>query len=337
MTYMQRNRDKRANPALLVPGARSVICLGMAYPPPVEAPDSGLHGRLSAFARGSDYHVSVKAKLRELWAYIGQIAPVPPTGRYYVDTGPVLERELAQRAGLGWCGKNTCLISRTTGSYVFLGEIITDLELEYDPPASNRCGSCTRCLDACPTGALVAPHVLDARRCIAYLTIESRDAIPRDLRPLMDNWVFGCDACQQVCPWNHRARGARGVPGEPVSQDTRDLRQVLALDPDGFSQCFRGSPVKRARRSGLLRNAAVALGNSGDRRALPVLVRALEQDPEPLVRSHAAWALGRLGGVEARKALSQARCHEADPVTVAEIQQALAAVQGRPVGPPPTE
>ncbi len=323
MGYLERNTERRIDPRQLLPGARTVVCAGMNYYRETPPKDDPLTGRISCYARGDDYHEVVKERLLQLLDFIRQEADQPVNGKVYVDTGPVLERELAQRAGLGWWGKNTCLIHKRAGSYFFLGEILLDIELDYDQPATDHCGTCTRCLDACPTRAFPEPYVLDARRCISYLTIELKEIIPRQLRQGMGDWVFGCDVCQEVCPWNRRAVPAQ----EPAFQarqgmDLPSLPALLALDKETFAAQFRNNPVKRAKRRGLLRNTAVALGNSGDRRGVPALVRALG-DEEPLVRGHTAWALGKLGGDEARRALEEALHREQDPQVREEIQEAL--------------
>ena len=246
-------------------------------------------------------------------------------GRYYVDTAPVLERELAARAGLGWWGKNTMLINRRVGSYFLLAEVITTVELEYDSPATDHCGSCTRCLDACPTQAFPEPYVLDARRCISYLNIELKTAIPQDLRDGMGDWLLGCDICQDVCPWNRRApvtqeQAFHARPGlDPV-----DLLELITLDRDAFNERFRRNPAKRPKRRGMLRNAAVALGNAGQADVtVPVLAQVLLKEEEPLVRSHVAWALGKLGGRQAREALESAKDVEQDEEVQQEISDAL--------------
>ena len=323
MEYLKRYLDKRADPSKLLPEARSVICLGMNYYQETPAADSSLQGRISCYARGDDYHELIKKRLFTLWDFIREQADGPVEGRVYVDTAPLLERELAQRAGLGWWGKNTCLIDKRAGSFFFLAEIVLDLELDYDQPATDHCGSCTRCLDACPTSAFPEPYILDARRCISYLTIELKGPIPRKLRPHLDNWILGCDICQDICPWNRKAEAA----DEPAFAAREGLKSpslphLLSMDRDAFNEQFRRSPAKRPKRRGLLRNVAVALGNSGDRSAVPALVKALD-DEEPLVRGHVAWALGRLGGQEARLALKEALERETDPEVTEEIQQAL--------------
>ena len=312
------------DPGQVLPGARSVISLGVPYTasaPIRETTDTVPAARIATFAQGLDYHDEIRNRLRALWAYLLQQAP-GARGRYYVDTGPVLERELAQRAGLGWCGKNTCLINKRGGSFFFLAEIITDLALESDPPASSHCGTCRACLDACPTRALIAPNLLDARRCIAYLTIEHRGPIPRDLRPRMGQWIFGCDVCQQVCPWNRHPYAPDPAFHDRHPRD-ESLIELMGLGPEEFNRIFRGTAVKRAKRRGFLRNVAVALGNWGQEPAVPALTRALE-DAEPLIRGHAAWAMGRIGSDRARAALLAARDHEMDADVREEIDWALA-------------
>jgi epoxyqueuosine reductase len=249
--------------------------------------------------------------------------PVP--NRWYTDTGPLLERELAQRAGLGWIGKNTCLIHPGLGSYFLLSEILLGLELEPDEPfTAERCGSCTRCIQACPTGCILPDHTLDARRCISYLTIELKGSIPPELRSKIGGWVFGCDICQQVCPWNRFAIPTSD-PAFTLHADLLgvDLSEELTLTPEAFNTKFRRSPIRRARRRGYMRNIAVVLGNNYDQGAVPALVRALENDREALVRGHAAWALGQLGGEMARHTLENALYSEADPMVLEEIQNAL--------------
>ena len=343
MEYLHRYRDRRRDPRRLVPGARSVLCLGLHYGP--EAPDltGPLDGRLARYARGDDYHDIFKKRLAQLWEWMrlqagretgpqaGRETGGEPMGRYFVDTAPVLERELAARAGLGWRGKNTCLISQQQGSWFLLGEIVSSLELDPSEPAVDRCGTCTRCLDACPTGALPQAYVLDARRCISYLTIELVGAIPDHLRPGVGNWVLGCDICQEVCPWNRRAPPRREpafAPRDGLSPP--HLPHLLSLNRDAFNALFRRHPGKRPKRRGVLRNAAVALGNSGRAEAVPVLARALG-DEEALVRGHAAWGLGQLGGDEAIRALEEAQGREGDAEVRDEIRRALA--RTRPTEP----
>jgi epoxyqueuosine reductase len=246
---------------------------------------------VARYAWGRDYHDVLEPRLRALQADLEAAAP-GTRGRAYVDTGPLLERELAAGAGLGWVGKNTMLIRPALGSFFFIGLVLTTAELAPDPPVADRCGTCTRCLDACPTGAFVDPYVLDARRCIAYLTIEHRGAIPETLRDRLGGLAFGCDVCQDVCPWNRRAP----VTAEAAfaTRDLPALTELLALDDAAYRTRLRGSPLKRARRAGLARNAAVALGNRGDAAAGTALAAAAAADPDPGVREHAGWARHRL-------------------------------------------
>jgi epoxyqueuosine reductase len=329
MGYMSRDVEKRVDPSRVLPEVRSIIVLGINYYTSPSMPEAAPGcGWLSRYAWGQDYHTVLGDKLKALVAFIRELEGTDVQARWYVDTGPILERELAWRAGLGWPGKNANLINRHLGSWLFLGAILLDRELVYDAPATAHCGTCTRCLVACPTGALVAPGVLDARRCISYLTIELRGPIPRELRPLMGTHIFGCDICQAVCPWNRKA---------PVTSDAAflpragfaaiELMPLLRLSEDDFRARFRGSPVTRAKRRGLLRNVAVALGNLRDPRALAAL-EAVLHDTEPLIRRHAAWALGRIGGNRARHILHDVLKTERDADVREEITSALAEVVG---------
>jgi epoxyqueuosine reductase len=267
----------------------------------------------------------LREKLDGLHRWIDKAYGRPVPGKAYVDTGPILERDLAQRAGLGWFGKNSCLINPRLGSFFFLGVLLLDLDLEADDPFQfDRCGTCTRCIDACPTGAIVEPRVVDARRCISYLTIELREEIPRELRPSLGTLVFGCDICQDVCPWNVQfSRDLAALELAPRHENVAaDPRDLIGLSEEAFRERFKGSAVKRAKRRGLVRNAAVALGNRADPGDVPALIRAL-QDPEPLVRGHAAWALGRIATPEAREALAEREAVERDPAVVAEVRFAM--------------
>ncbi len=284
---------KRTDPHVVMPEVRSIVVVGMNYYPGDFLPTSGCKGRVSRYAWGADYHDVMMRMLHQLADRIAAQAGRPVVHRAYVDFGPLMERELAQRAGLGWFGKNTNLIHPTLGSYVFLGELLLDLALEPDAPfAEDRCGSCTACVDACPTGALVAPRVLDARRCISYLTIEHRGAIPETYRPLMGDWVFGCDVCQEVCPWNERFASPADTSILEPMRPTLDLIELLDLDECAFRARFRNTPLWRPRRAGLLRNAAVVLGNLGAPAAIPAL--ECVRFEEPLVAEHAEWALERI-------------------------------------------
>ncbi len=313
-------------PEELLPGVRSILIGAVSYATArkPEPSDGGPRGRVAAYALNNDYHDTVKAKLQILHRALEERLGTPVRARISVDSGPVVDRAVAARAGLGWYGKNTVILTPELGSWVLLGAMLVDVELPCSEPLRKSCGACTRCISACPTGALVAPGVLDSRRCISYLTIELKGPIPADLRPLIGNWVFGCDICQEVCPVN---RGAP-VPDHPEYTARAgwgaepDLVELLGLSDEQFRARFKGSPVKRAKRRGLLRNVAVALGNSGDRSSVPALARALS-DHEPLVRGHAAWALGRLGGEEARSALEEALSDEPDEWVREEIAQGL--------------
>jgi epoxyqueuosine reductase len=296
MAYLPRGAEKRRDSRLPAPGCTSAIVVGMNYGG-TERP-----GPVARYARGDDYHDVMIAQLRELHDWIGRQLDRDVRGKPYVDTGPILERDLARRAGLGWFGKNTNLVNPQLGSFFFLGVLLVELELEADEPfEADRCGSCTRCLDACPTDAFVAPRQLDATRCISYLTIELKGEIPESLRQFIGDRLYGCDVCQDVCPWNVRfahelpESSPYGARAALAGKDARRLaREILATDDDGFRAAFKGSPMKRAKLRGLKRNAAVVLGNVGDACDRPALTRALA-DPEPLVREHAAWALARLG------------------------------------------
>jgi epoxyqueuosine reductase len=268
--------------------------VGMSYAPAAETAPIHGPGKVARYARGADYHDVLRGKLKKLLAWIQ--CEVPGTsGRGVVDTAPLLERDFARRAGLGWFGKNTMLIDKKLGSYFLLGALLLDLELEPDAPfAASHCGTCTACLDACPTEAFVAPGVLDSRRCISYLTIELRGPIPSELREPMGDWVFGCDICQEVCPWNRKAPAGR----EPALQPRPDLEaldivEILNLSEEDFRRRFKGTALYRSKRRGLLRNAAIALGNLGDAAALPALEKA-RTDREPLIREAAEWAIERI-------------------------------------------
>jgi epoxyqueuosine reductase len=299
MAYLetQPGQERRADPLKILPECRSILLLGIRYPDPALIPleasaASGPTGRVAAYAWGQDYHIVLLERLKALVVFVeGQTGHSFPY-RLYTDTGPLLERDLAQRAGLGWIGKNTCLIHPCHGSYFLLAEILFGLDLESDPPfTSDRCGKCTRCIQACPTGCILPDRTLDARRCISYLTIEHKSAIPADLRPLMGNWVFGCDVCQMVCPWNRFAE----TEYEPAFAPTNSLpnvalRSEITLTPQEFNRTYKHSPLQRARQRRYARNLAVALGNSADASALPLLEQAA-QSSDPLLQDHARWAI----------------------------------------------
>ena len=289
MDYLARTRAERQDPARLLPGCRSVVALALAYGP---RDDDAHWCRVSRYARGVDYHGLMRPRLAAVVDALREAGGPAVASRAAVDTSAVLERDLAARAGLGWIGKNTNLIAVGGGSYFFIGVVLTTAVLAADGPATDHCGTCTACLDACPTGAFVRPWVLDARRCLAYLTIEHRGDVPDEWKPAMGDWLFGCDVCQEVCPWNRKAPPAR----EPALAPTAPLPSLTALlemDDAAFRARFRGSAMSRARRAGLARNAALMLGHRGDRAAVPPLRRAL-RDPDPGVRRAAEWALAQL-------------------------------------------
>jgi epoxyqueuosine reductase len=332
MSYLERRLEARLRPATVLPGARSALCVALQYHPLEGEPEPAgdLWPRVARYARGRDYHDVMGERLRGLAARIAAAFP-GTASRPYVDTGPVLERELAARAGLGAVGKNTNLLHRQGGSLFLLGELFLALDLAPDAPVADLCGSCTRCLEACPTGALPEAYRLDSRRCISYWTIEHRGELPAAARELVGDWVFGCDVCQEVCPWNQGSRAAAPAAshpelGLPAARAELDLVALLRLDREGYVARFRGSPMKRAKQEGLQRNAAVAMGNRGDRRYVPALAAALGGAGSPVVRGHAAWALGRLGGEAARQALVDALDGEAEARVRAEIEAALAIV-----------
>jgi epoxyqueuosine reductase len=353
MGWLAERAEERLDPRKVLPGARSVLCVALVYHPLAAAGDGGdpatvpepegdLWPRVARYARGRDYHNLMGKRLRRLARRLSEEWPGAGT-RVAVDTAPVLERELAARAGLGAQGKNTCLLSREAGSWFLLGELLTTLDLAPDDPVADLCGRCTRCLEACPTGALPEPYRLDANRCISYWTIEHRGSVPEPVRPLLGDWVFGCDVCQEVCPWNLRweGRGDRGGrrPAHhpdlalPPRRAELDLAGLLGLDRAGYAERFQGSAMQRARLEGLQRNAALAMGNRGDGAYVPALARCLEGGGEASVRASAAWSLGRIGTAAARSALERAAGREGDPEVGREIAAALGRCRRRP--PPP--
>ena len=289
MAYLERTGPRRADPQQVLPGARSIITLAASYHHPDATP-----GPVARYARCSDYHGLLGKRLRQLADFVNRLGGEGARSLWYVDTGPLLERDFAQRAGLGFIGKHTNLISRQLGNWIFLSEIITTQNLEPDVPEKNRCGSCTRCITACPTAAITAPFQLDARRCISYLTIELKGSIPVELRPAIGSRIYGCDDCLQVCPWNRFAREGQLMKAHARPDLAQpDLVELLSLDEAGFKRRFVGTPMLRTRRRGLLRNVCVALGNVGAQRALPALRKAAT-DPEPLIAEHATWAIEQI-------------------------------------------
>ena len=310
MIWLERNAPKRIDPQRVLNGVRSVICLAASYETSdkwqvtgdkkLPVPDSchpsrvTRHGLIARYARFEDYHDALGGRLKKLTQFIDELGGAETRSLWYVDTGPVLERDFAQRAGLGFVGKHTNLISRRLGNWIFLAEIMTTLELEPDAPEQNHCGKCTRCIAACPTNAIIAPFELDARKCISYLTIELKGSIPVELRPAIGNRIYGCDDCLEVCPWNRFAReGSLMKPHARPGLTAPDLIELLQLDEAGFKSRFAGTPILRTKRRGLLRNVCVALGNTGDASALPAL-EAASRDSEPLIAEHARWAMTRI-------------------------------------------
>lgn len=291
MAWLGRGEEKRCDPAQVLPGVRSVIVVALNYWQG-ERPARAGEGRIARYAWGEDYHELILAKLEQLSGFLSEFG-----GRQkcYVDTGPILERDHAAEAGIGWHGKSTMLIDPRLGTWFFLGEILTTLELAPDPPQPGRCGTCERCLVACPTGAITGPHRLDARRCISYLTIELKGSIPLELRPLIGDRIYGCDDCLDACPWNRFASISHEAAFAAGPATGMRLRDYLALDEAGFRNLFRRSPIKRIKRRGFLRNVCVALGNVGDFSDLPAL-EAAAADPEPLIAEHAIWAIEQVRG-----------------------------------------
>jgi epoxyqueuosine reductase len=358
MAYLARTAETRLHPERFLPWARAVVSVALNYntlrtreatrtsreprvtshsiPGNREAAAGSGRGWISRYAWGADYHDVMEEKLERLLAFVRAETAQDVQGRVFVDAGPVLDREVGARAGIGWLGKNTNLLSMRIGSFFVLGELFLELDLEWDRPVRDRCGHCRLCLDACPTNAFVGPYVLDARKCISYLTIELKGPIPRALRPQMGAHIFGCDICQDVCPYNTKGR----VTGEPAFQPgpglyAPELIPLLRLTDAEFKARFRGSPILRAKRRGFLRNVCVALGNLGFDDAVPALAQALVGDPDALVRAHAAWALGRIGGTQAEGVLGEAAGREADSAVREEIAMALGkfGVAGMPPRP----
>ena len=327
MHYLEKHLSLKTDVRQLLAEARSVISLAMNYytldPPEALAQDPG-RGQISRYAWGDDYHELIRERLLELVTFIKQTAESELKTRVCVDTAPIIEREYAQKAGIGWIGKNTNLIHWRSGSWYFLAEVLVNIVLESDTPElRGSCGTCTRCIEACPTDAIIEPNLLDSRRCISYLTIELKESIPKTLRPEIGNWIFGCDICQEVCPWNSKAVSTTETGFQPRDGNfTPKLLSLVGMTQEEFSRRFKGSPIKRAKRRGFLRNVLVAIGNWGTQRAVPALKDALTDD-EPLVRSHAAWALGRIGGDAAKRTLQKRLTVETEQDVITEIQEAL--------------
>lgn len=325
MSYLERRKEAYEHPRYVMSSVRSVLMLTLNYQTETPPEVTGTEARVSRYAWGTtDYHKVIRKKLKQLSRLIREQYPDCET-RGVVDTAPLLERDFAQLAGLGWIGKNTLLLNKREGSWFFLAGLLLSDELEYDEPQqTSHCGTCTRCLEACPTDAFVEAGTLDARKCISYLTIELRDQpIPAELRPGMQDWMFGCDVCQDVCPWNRKAP----ISGEPAFQPVETFTPVnacelLTLDEAEFQERFQSTPMSRARRAGLLRNAAIVLGNRGDQSAVPALLGVLN-DEEPLIRGAAAWALGRLGAPTTVETLQTRLEIETETDVIEELRQAL--------------
>lgn len=301
MDYLasDRSRARRADPRLILPECKSILVLALPYADPKTVPVkenvNSIEGQIAAYAWGDDYHLVIPERLQALVDFIEKQVGHSVPNRWYTDTGPILERDLAQHAGLGWIGKNTCLINPHHGSYFLLAEILLGIELEPDPPfQTDQCGTCTRCIEACPTQCILPDRTIDARRCISYLTIELKKDIPTDLRSFIGNWIFGCDVCQMVCPWN-RFAASDGDPALAPREDIPrpNLIHELELISEEFNRKFKNNPIKRAKHKGYLRNIAIALGNSKDAAAVPALKKVLNH-PEPMVREHANWALKQI-------------------------------------------
>lgn len=331
MRWMERTREARVDLKTHVAWARTAIVVAVPYLPYKDDrhDQAGLLPHVARYAVGFDYHRVLGARLETLAGFIEDESKGART-RAYTDTGPVLERELAARAGLGWFGKSTNLIGPRGNSWLLLGQVITDLDLPPDDPVSDRCGTCTACIDACPTGAIVEPYLVDSTRCISYLTIELRDAIPSERRADLGDWAFGCDVCQEVCPWNRKTTpvaDADFLPGLHLEQTS--LADLVRLDQETFRSRFAMSAMERPRRSGLVRNALIVAANARDGEALDAARERLD-DPDPVVRGAAAWALGRAGDGRSRRALLRSRERERDAGARAEIEAALE-TQGRSI------
>jgi epoxyqueuosine reductase len=326
LPWYHETRVKRGcRPQEILPGARSIIAVAMSYMTEDSKQEGdALRGKVGRYAWGQDYHKVIENRLKVFVLGLSERLRQTVQAKIYVDTGPMLDRAVAERAGIGWYGKNTNILTDSHGSWVFLGQVVTDLELEPDKPLKKTCGQCTLCVDQCPTGAIIAPYVIDNTKCISYLTIECLGPIPRNLRPLVGDWVFGCDICQDVCPVNRKAQPTRELAFQTGEHGftALELLPLLKMTEAEFKEKFRNSPIKRAKRAGLLRNVCVALGNIGDPMAVAALSNALYHD-EPLVRGHAAWAIGKIGEPGVQGALEQALATESDEGVRDELEAAL--------------
>ena len=326
--YTESRVRRGADPQTLLPGARSIICLGLSYLDDETPTASG--GKVARYASVKDYHRAMKRRMKALVRGLEERLESSIKAKWYVDDGPMLDRAAAARSGLGWFGKSTNILTPSHGSWVLLGQVITDLDLEPDPALQKACGACVRCIDDCPTGAIVAPFIVDNARCISYQTIENRGVIPLDMRPLIGDWVFGCDICQDVCPVNRKAE----KPLQPIQKAEAvgpsgklDLAELLALSEGEFRARFQGTSIMRAKRVDMQKNACVALGNNRDTAGVPALVSALK-NAEPLVRGHAAWALGQIATTQAIEGLEQST--ESDPYVLEEIAAAIKESRHKP-------
>jgi epoxyqueuosine reductase len=326
MGYLRRHAEAKRHPRHVLEGVRSIVVAGMIYGQPDPTPAGPSQGKIARYARGGDYHEILWRKLEALLEWL-QVERPGVVGRAACDTAPLLERDFARLAGLGWIGKNTCLIDRKAGSFTVLGSLLVDIELAYDAPMeSNHCGTCTRCLDACPTDAFDGPYQLDARRCISYWTIEHKGPIPDRQAESLGDWAFGCDVCQDVCPWNRKAPSGRepGLDARPERVNP-DLIAWLLEDPATFAKSWKGTALARSKRSGLLRNAALILGHRQNVEAVPVLIDRLS-DLDPVIRGASAWALGRIGSPMALPALRAAE-HDSDPAARSSIARAIERIE----------
>lgn len=334
--FTKERAEFSVNPRNLMASARSIVSVGVSYwSSDPGKPDDGVpRGRIARYARGLDYHSFLKKRMKELHARLERDVGHPIEARLLTDTARIVDRAVAARSGLGWQGKNACIIVPGHGSWILLGELILDLELEPDPPLNHNCGRCSFCIDRCPTGAIVAPYTVNAPKCLSFQTIEQRGAIPRDLRPLLGDWVFGCDVCQDVCPYTRAAKPSldQSIMPKRIENAYPSLPWLLSMTETAFRSIYSGTPVLRAKRRGMARNAAVALANVGDRAFSPILAAALETHDEPLVRAHAAWALGELAGRVARQALERRRGLEPDAIAREEIEAALVRQHENPSG-----
>jgi epoxyqueuosine reductase len=327
MGFMQRPPERLSDPRTLQKSARSVVSLGVSYYPGDHPENTGAGGRVARYAWGRDYHEVIKGRLFELRSELEERLGAKIKARGFTDAVPLIERSAAQHAGLGFFGRNACLISQEAGSYFFIADLILDLDLPVDEPGDGTCGRCTRCMSACPTGAIKAPGVVDARLCISYLTIENAGEIPRELREKVGDWAFGCDICQEVCPYN-KTKAARSqwpeFSEESGAGPYLDIRETLAIrSEEEFESRFAGTPLTRPGRAGMLRNCCVSAGNQGGAHYVLALAECLHEDSAPLVRGHAAWALGRIGGGDAETALETALAEETDEWVLDETQLAL--------------